>query len=362
MKFSLFDTTSWPYGEADSDYDPERAAELLERHLAEYVRAEELGYDGVFIAEHHFSPYNLTPNPNIMLAALAQRTSRIRIGAMVNVVTFSNPIRLAEEIAMVDLLSGGRLEVGIGRGVDEQEFLKFKVPYQEARGRFEESLELMLRLWSEEGVEHDGRYYQLGTATLWPRPLQRPHPPIWIAALSDATIQWAARHGYPMASAFLPPDITGNRFDVYRRAAEESGRTPKPADFALLRFVHVADTDEQAVDQARGAMGKLFKLFIPAVVPRDLSALPEEYAYYKDFFAPFQDPENPPPLEVLMDLGIVVAGSPDTVARNLRHQAEVSGTGHLLSWHHFGDLDQSAVLRSEELYAEKVMPTLADLP
>ena len=126
-------------------------------------------------------------------------------------------------------------------------------------------------------------------------------------------------------------------------------------------FVHVAEADERAVEEARAAIDNLFQLFIPAVVPQDLRALPEDYAYYKEYFAPFKDPENPPPLEVLLDFEIVIAGSPETVEQRMRHVIEASDTGHLLTWHHFGGLAYESVLRSEELFATKVMPALRGL-
>ena len=283
------------------------------------------------------------------------------MGVMVNVLTFHQPVRFAEEVAMLDLLTQGRLDVGIGRGVDEQEFIKAGIPYAEARPRFEESLTLAKRLWREECVEHEGSFYQIHGATLWPRPLQDPHPPIFVASLSDATIRWAGRNGYAMASAFLTPEITRNRFELYREEAERAGRTWSRDQNLLLRFVHVADSDDQALAEARAAIVNLFELFIPAVVPQDLRALPEDYAYYREFFAPFKDPDNPPPLEVLMDFGIVIAGSPETVQRKTREVIEQSDTGHLLTWHHFGDLAQDSVLHSEELFAAKVMPSLREL-
>ena len=159
MRFSLFDTTSWPHGTTDASYDAKLAARLFEEHLEEYTRAEELGYDSVYLAEHHFSPYNLCPSPNLILSALSQRTQRIRMGVMVNVLTFHQPVRFAEETAMLDLLTQGRLDVGIGRGVDEQEFRKARMPFTEARSRLGER--------HARCIGHAERY--LFHVYLWPR-------------------------------------------------------------------------------------------------------------------------------------------------------------------------------------------------
>lgn len=361
VKFSLFDTTSWPHGAEPGDYRPELAVELFEQHLQEYTAAEQLGYDTVFLAEHHFSPYNLTPNPFLMLAAIAQRTETIRMGVMISVLTFHSPVEFAEQVAMMDLLCRGRLEVGIGRGVDEQEFIKLGMRYEDARARFEESLDLVLRLWRDDEVEHVGRFFQLGgKATMWPRPLQ-PRLPIWVAALSEPTLKWAGANGYSVSSAFLPAPLTKTRFDIYREAAAAAGHDAGPDKTAMLRFVHVAEDHDTAVEEATEGLAELFKLFIPAVVPRDLSSLPPEYDYYREFFAPFQDPANPPPAEVLMQLGILVAGTPDEVEENLRTQVAESTSGHILTWHHFGNIPYERVRRSEELFATRVIEKLRQL-
>src|SRR5205807_6436204 len=114
---------------------------------------------------------------------------------MANIVPFHQPLRLAEEIAMLDLLTHGRLECGLGRGVDEQEFLRMKMPYEDARPRFEEGLELMLKAWTQPEFSHAGRFYHVESASMYPRPIQQPHPPVWITSLSPRTIQWAGSQG-----------------------------------------------------------------------------------------------------------------------------------------------------------------------
>lgn len=357
MKFSLFDVVHWPYGDSPEDYDPKLAVQVYKNHLEEWVRAEELGFDGVYMAEHHFGPYNLTPSPNLMVAALSQRTKRMTLGIMINVLPFHEPLRLAEEAAMLDLLTEGRLVFGLGRGVDEQEIKKMEVPFAEMRPRFEEGLELMLNLWQNQDVEHHGRFYHHGKATIWPRPLQRPYPPILIAALSDPTIEWAGRNGYPMGSAFLPASITAQRFALYRRAAAEAGRTVTPDHTIQMRNVYVADTDEQAWAEAEGPLVHLFKLFIPHATFRDPNNIPEDYAYYREFFAPFV---SGPPMtfQDVLGAGILIAGSPDTVARMINEQIAETGAGHLMGWMNFGNLTPEQVRHSEELFATKVIPQI----
>jgi len=358
MKFSIFDLVHWPGGTEPSDYDGARAADLYASRIDEWVKAEEIGFDGIFFGEHHFTPYSITPSPNLMVAALSQRTKRMRIGIMVNVLPFHEPLRLAEEGAMLDLLTRGRLEFGLGRGVDEQEFLRMKMPYQEARPRFEEAIDLLLRCWQDTEVEHGGRFYKLGRASIWPKPLQKPHPPIWITALSDETIVWAARRGYPMSSVFLPPAVTRQRFEMYRGAAREAGHAVGPGRTMLARNIYVAPTDAQAKSEGEGPLNHLFRLFIPAAVPKDLDALPEDYKYYKEFFRPFVKASLS--YDDLIHAGLYVVGSPATVTKVLSDQIRETGTGHLLCWMNFGDLSREQALRSEELFAREVIPRLRE--
>jgi len=359
MKFSLFDIVHWPWGERPSEYNAAQAAKLYASHLDEWVNAERLGFDSVFFAEHHFTPYSITPSPNLMIAALSQRTTRMRIGVMVNVLPFHDPLRLAEEGAMLDLLTNGRLEFGLGRGVDEHEFLKQQMPYQEARPRFLEGLDLILRYWQKEESEFSGQFRRVGRASIWPRPLQQPHPPIWITALSDETIVWAARQGYPMSSAWLPPSVTRKRFEMYRKTATEAGHAPTPGHTMLLRNIFVADTDEEARKQAEAPLNHLFRLFIPAVVPRSLDSLPEDYKYYKEFFRPFMG--NALSYNDLIEQGLFIVGSPKTVTRMLAEQVEETGMGHLLCWMNFGNLTPQQAVRSEELFATQVVPQLRSM-
>ncbi len=359
MKFSLFDLVHWPGGTEPSQYHAARAAEVYADRLDEWSEAERLGFDGIFFGEHHFTAYSITPSPNLMVAALSQRTTRMRIGVMVNVLPFHDPLRMAEEGAMLDLLTQGRLEFGVGRGVDEQEFIRQCMPYQEARPRFEEAIDLILRCWQQEEVEHNGRFRKVGRASIWPRPLQQPHPPIWVAALSEETIIWAARRGYPMASMFLTPNGMRKRFDIYRDAAAEARHRAGPGHTMMGRNIFVADTDEEARAGGEEPLNHLFRLFIPAAVPRDLASLPEDYKYYREFFRPFFG--QPMSYKDLIDKGLFIVGSPDTVARVLAEHIETTGTGHLLCWMNFGSLTSKQVARSEELFATEVIPRLRGL-
>jgi alkanesulfonate monooxygenase SsuD/methylene tetrahydromethanopterin reductase-like flavin-dependent oxidoreductase (luciferase family) len=357
----LFDLVHYPFDPDPGGYDAKRAAQVFQDHLSEWERADELGFDGLFLGEHHFTAYNLTPSPNVMLAAAAERTRRMRLGIMANIIPFHQPLRLAEELAMLDLLTDGRLECGFGRGVDVQEFIRMKMPFEEARPRFEEGLELIVKSWTQARFSHDGRFFQVGEgASSWPRPLQQPHPRIWITALSPATIQWCARQGYAMSSIFLPVDRTREAFDVYDQAAREAGQPAGPDQHVLCRNVFVADTMEEACAIAEPALNHLFGLFYEAAVKgTDFENPPPDYQFYSSFFRPFADQELG--FAELTKYGLVIVGDPASVRDQIIEQAEQTGIGHFMAWMNFGNLAPGHVLHSEELYARDVLPALHDV-
>lgn len=361
----LFDLVHYPYDVEPENFDPAKAAKVYETHLAEWERAEELGFDGLFLGEHHFTAYSLLPSPNVLLGAVSQRVKRMRVGIMINVLPFHQPLRLAEEIAMLDLLTGGRLECGLGRGVDAQEFMRLAIPMDEARPRFTEGLDLMLKAWTSDQFEHHGEFFQIAAkATIYPRPLQKPHPPIWITALSPQTIEWTASQGYPMSSIFLPTPKTKEAFDSYNEAAQEAGQTPGPEKLTLARNVYVADSEQQAIEEAGPAFNHLFGLFTEAALPsakavnQDLDHFyaGDEYAYYRTFFRPFVGQDMT--FQDIRDAGLLVLGTPDQVRDQLMQQLKETGCGQFMAWMHFGNLAPDHVRRSQELYARDVMPSL----
>jgi len=363
----LFDLVHYPYDPSPDAFDPKMAAEVYDFHLDEWGRADELGFDGLFLGEHHFTAYNMTPSPNVMLAAAAQRVKRMRLGIMINVLPFHDPLRLAEEIAMLDLLTHGRLECGLGRGVDAQEFVRLKMPMEQARPRFTEGLELMKKAWSETNFSFEGTFSNVVDATIYPRPLQQPHPPIWITALSPETIEWAAAEGYPMASIFMPAARIRADFERYEAAAQAAGRSVGPENFMLCRNVHVAETEEQAVAEVGGAFGHLFGLFTEAALPTsgrvhtDLDAFyaNDQYAYYREFFRPFVGMQLT--FDQIREAGLLITGTPDQVREQCLQEMKATGAGNFMAWMCFGNLDFDAVTRSEELFAREVLPALREL-
>ena len=197
MKFGVFSLMQWPEDRSQSD--------VFANEITQLSLAEEQGYDTAWLAEHHFSRYGIGPSIHLTAAHLAARTSRIRIGTAVTIVPFFHPLRLAEEIAMLDLMSNGRIDWGAGRGYQGHEFSGFGVDITKSHEIFYEQLEIIQRAWSGERFSWEGEYFQFPELACLPTPVQDPHPPFWIAALSPSTIEWAAKKGYPVLTDQFSP-------------------------------------------------------------------------------------------------------------------------------------------------------------
>ena len=270
MNFFAFHLMPWPYLDAPRDflkeheaawvtlpntnYDPVAGGELYRRYLGELVAAEELGLDGVVVNEHHQNAYGLMPSPNLMAAALIQRTERVKICVLGNAVPLYNPpTRIAEEMAMLDVMSGGRLIAGLVVGAGPST-TPTNVNPTEARARFREGVELILQAWTRPGpFSFDGEFYHLPFVNPWPRPLQQPHPPVWIPGLgSPSTIQYCAENGfgYMGVAYYAPPESFVRQAAAYRQAVEAAGKAFDPELLGWLATVYVAETDEQAIEEA----------------------------------------------------------------------------------------------------------------
>lgn len=360
VKSWAFDIFNYPYDTRPEGFDPEATQELYDWHLESWVKAEEQGYDGVLFSEHHFTAYNVSPSPNLLIAALAQRTTTLRMGVMGSILPFHNPRRVAEEAAMLDYLTHGRLEVGLGRGVDEQEFAKEKIRMEDTREYFLESLDLIEKAWRNPVFTHHGKHFHYDDATIYPRPLQQPTPPVWMLSLSPSTLQMAGQRGYKATSAFMPVGPTAEAFDTFRSAAQAAGQPFGPDQVGVLRPTFVAETDEEARRIGEPALNHLFGLFKEAAVFEDLDNVPEGYEFYSSFFRPFVGDDDIS-WDGLRDAGVILVGSPESVREQVIEQAKALGCGNFFIWHSFGTLTKEQTFRSYELYAETVIPALREL-
>ena len=335
-----------------------RHADIIHRELEQVEWTEELGFDEVWFTEHHFIDYGLSVDPSSLAAAAASRTRRVRIGLAAAILPFHHPLRLAEQMALVDIISNGRLDVGVGRGNRPAEFAGYRVPQIESRDRFDETVEILKAAWTQERFSFHGRFFDLDDVRVIPKPLQQPHPPIYQVCVSKDGIENTALRGWPMLNSVLtgPVDqLVANR-ETYVAALEKSGRSE--AEIAALlgrwgvsRQIYVADSDAQALDEAKAAELWYQESFRRFVVPERIE---DAHPSLQPGFRAMADKLGRVTWDDLVRETLAF-GSPDTVARHIAYMREL-GVGQVLCWMNFGGLAQDKIRRSMELFAREVMP------
>src|SRR5579864_6931416 len=222
-----------------------RAAEGYDQHIRDALLAERLGYRYYFFVEHQNATFNYVSSPSVYLASLARETSALRFGPMVYQLPMYNPIRLAQDAAVLDNLSHGRLDFGAGFGIQAHEFMRWKIPFGERRAMGEEAMEIVLKAWTEDEVTYEGKYWSFDEALPKPKPYQQPHPPVWIGAHSQTSFEYAARHNFSVGQNIDTDDVVADKFKLFRRAWSDlhpGDNGPKPRTL-IARHVHVAKTD-----------------------------------------------------------------------------------------------------------------------
>ena len=257
MKFGILQFFSWPERRLPLPSVYARALERIEI-------MDRAGYDAVWLTEHHFNDYSVCPSIPVMGAYAAARTKTLRIGAGVTLAGFYHPLRLAEEIALLDILSGGRVNWGAGRGFDSKEFQTFGVPIADSHARFRETVDIVLKAWSNERLTYQGDFFSFDNVEVLPKPLQQPHPPVWVAASSTEAVQWAGSKGY---SILMDPHGThpeiGLRQEIYRQELERNGFSYQGRDIPVARLLAIAPTDSEALEVAREGAKWLLKTYVP---------------------------------------------------------------------------------------------------
>ncbi|MFY9840401.1 MAG: LLM class flavin-dependent oxidoreductase [Xanthobacteraceae bacterium] len=255
MKFGLFTSA-----QANSGDLPPETGQGFRDYLDFNVEAEALGFRSSFLVEHHFTGWNQVSSTLMLLTALAMRTKTLRLGSAVMVLPWHNPVLLAEQAATLDLISDGRLDFGIGKGYRHSEFKGFQIAPQEAQARFDESLEVMIRAWTERSrFSHHGRFWRFEDIVVEPPPAQKPHPPLWVAAGSEASIRRAAARGFNLIlDQYAGPERLTERIDIYRNECKAHGRSFDPMQVAVARQLYVAkdETDKQAALTRQAAYTK----------------------------------------------------------------------------------------------------------
>ncbi len=319
---------------------PLQAGGNFEETIQECERAEAAGFDSVWLGEHH-NNLVLYPTPLIGLAAIASRTRRLRLGTAVLLLPLYHPLAVAEEGAMVDVISGGRLILGVGAGYAPEEFAAFGLSLKERGSRMDEAVPLLHRLWTEEQVRHEGRHYRVTNATVGPRPVQRPRPPLWFAGWVEPAIRRAARLGEAwLGGPSATLDELAACVRLYREARQAAGRDPHAGEVALLRYVFVAES----LERARAIAGAPFLRFF-------------EETYFRWPHPVVKRPAGDLTIERLGEDRIIL-GDPTSCIRQIqRFQKELSLT-HLICRISTAGIPRDAALASLDLFTREVMPAL----
>lgn len=349
MQFHTFHLANWPDGWTHKQvYD----AELDMVHYA-----EDLGYDGAWIAEHHFRNYGVIPNIMPFAAYVAARTTRIKIGSAIVVLPFHHPLRAAEDAAMVDLLSGGRLMYGFGRGYQGIEFAGFDMRLSEARDRTDEAIDILRQAWSNEPVNHKGQFFEIEDVNVLPKPIQPGGPPLFVASVSPETIGHYAKKGIPFIS---DPIATRGRCmraaEEWKQVAAENGHDVSKTNYGSLRGLIIGETDEEAREIGEKAAAsqkenttQINKQSAPLEKTGEFAA---GYYYWKDRYLGSNK-------EIGTDFfwdRIWVAGGPERVRSIVQEFADAGYEHMLFTLGHYPTFSMEDNKRRLKIFAEQVMP------
>jgi probable F420-dependent oxidoreductase len=340
MKFGLaFDFATLP----GSDREPR---ERYQDMLAILPRAEELGYDSAFSTSHHVREDNWCPSPIVAMAAAAGVTDTMTLGTGILVLPLYAPMKLAEDTAVLDTISEGRFVLGVAPGYASEEFAAHDVPREERVGRYEETLNILERAWTEERFSFDGRYFEIPETPVTPKPVQDPHPPIWYGVSGPRMLERAARRGaVQMASPRHTLAELEAQYERYREAADEAGFAIP--EVPVMRNVMLADTEEEAVDRVRAGIEHTYQDLYGAKSAegeRDLQT--DEGETITDAAAA--------QFEQIRSRFII--GTPEDAIEEIERYRDGIGMDHLICWTHSPGVAREHAMESIELFAEEVMP------
>jgi alkanesulfonate monooxygenase SsuD/methylene tetrahydromethanopterin reductase-like flavin-dependent oxidoreductase (luciferase family) len=349
----------------NSYFDPAVGHKLYQRYIGELELADQLGFDGICVNEHHQTAYGLMPAPNLIAAVLARTTRNACIAILGRALPLvNNPVNIAEEFAMLDHLSGGRIIAGFVRGIGSEYFASGVNPTH-SHERFYEAHELILRAWAEEGpFRYHGRHYQFDYVNLWPKPLQQPHPPVWLPSQgSSETVEWAAAPArkYTYLQTFSPVKSARKAFDLYREVAQRHGYEAQRSQLGWALPIYVAETDEIARREFKPHVEAFFNKFlrfpIEMRLPPGYSSIASTKALIESKYALRANTQT---IDSLIDLGMIVAGSPATVRQRIADYAGELGVGNLIAMLQVATLPADLTERNLRLFATQVMPFLRD--
>ena len=376
MKFNFFNLM--PYAALDLDYDlkyrsanlilpnsyydPEEGHKLYNRYMDELEYADELGYDGVCVNEHHQTAYGLMPVPGVIAGALARSTKNAKVCVLGRALPLvNNPLVVAEEFAMLDNITGGRFVAGFVRGLGV-EYHAMGVNPAFSLERFHEAHDLIIRAWTETGpFAFEGKHYHLQYVNTWPRPYQKPHPPVWIPSQgSEETIRWASHpdRKYVYLNVYSPVSAVESFMGMYRRVAEDDyGYEASNEQLGWAVPIYVAETDEIAQKEAKAHIETFYNKFLR--IPNEM-LLPPGYTSLSSMkaiaLAKREMLMGGRTLERVCEIGMFICGSAATVRARLEEYQERLGLGQLCCVLQFGTLPHELTKKNLEMFAKEVMP------
>jgi alkanesulfonate monooxygenase SsuD/methylene tetrahydromethanopterin reductase-like flavin-dependent oxidoreductase (luciferase family) len=322
--------------------------DLYEQRLQCLEYADQAGFYCYHLAEHQCTPLGMAPSPGVFLSAAIQRTHHIRLGPLVYLLPLYNPLRLAQEICMLDNMSRGRLEVGVGRGVSPYELAFYNVTSQEARAMFQEALDILTAGLASGEVSYEGKYFSFKHVRLFLEPCQRPYPPLWYPTDNTNSITWLAEQGFNTITHYPPMTTMRELFDLYKTVWQAhhnnpdrlNAHVPEPK-YGIVRHVYVAETDAKALHEAKAAFADfIYNFNYLRMVNGDASG---RAAYLADFDARLAE-------------GLHIVGSPHTVRTQVQEHLRITGSNYFVGSFFFGTLTHEQMMCSLRLFAEEVMP------
>jgi alkanesulfonate monooxygenase SsuD/methylene tetrahydromethanopterin reductase-like flavin-dependent oxidoreductase (luciferase family) len=368
----LMGTQSTDLGISNSHYNPAVGAQLYNRYLDEKVYAEEMGFDGLMLNEHHSTPFCMQGVTNVGASILARITKKAKIIILGNVLPiWDDPLWLAEQLAMIDMISHGRLVSGFVRGGGRESFAHNSPPHYN-RERFEEAHDFIIKAWTDEGpFRWEGKHFHYRYVNPWARPLQQPHPQIWIpSSVSVETVKWTAEHRYPLVLLATKLEPTKDAFQLYHDTAKEVGYESGTQNVSYLWKVHVDETEEKAEEVGRKYLSGVSNPFLagnegminPAIMnlPGHTSRTSRRLAA-ASFGPRGRFGTNRRPYEEQVADHTIITGTPKTVLPKIRHVLEYLRPGSIFFWDGDGSMSHEDSMRSLRLMGEEVIPAVREM-
>jgi alkanesulfonate monooxygenase SsuD/methylene tetrahydromethanopterin reductase-like flavin-dependent oxidoreductase (luciferase family) len=366
MPYHFFDEPQKDWPTRNTNFDPKKAQELYTAYTDMMARAEDLGFDWVGCNEHHFSPYGLMANCNLIGAALVHRTKNIRLAMCGNLLPILNPIRVAEEYAMLDVMSGGRLIAGFMRGI-AHEYIAYNTAPDESWERMAEAHDLIVKCWTEkEPFGWEGKYYKFPAISIWPKPFQQPHPPILMSASSIESARFAAERRAIMGIVRLPGyEQALESIKVYRDTALTNGWKPGPEHVLIGAFTCVADTFDQARAHLERGLDYFFNVLNGGVATAQRIVM-QKTRYYQEERTKAQRAQHvaaqrSSTIDERIETGQVLCGTPEMVVEQITRMNKIFGHGIMNVNMKVGNIPNDVVNRSMQLWSEHVLPHVRHL-